>query len=373
MRSKIFTFVCLALITLLLLSTAFLSCNKAKKDGSVSVPPADTTTNHKSPTKFMNVTAVLVDSTGKPLRGLFCTVIPDSIPQDFILPFYPEIGAWTDSSGKFTTAALSNTTDILTVYLKAGCKAGMYAKSISLRETDTSLGNIIIPLNPVSIDISGTVTKCNNEPANIGTVMIEEDVPGIAPENQKRYLALVKADGTFKFALPSCPKTDSVPVMIHYQDPTGTQIGNRVYYSIKNSGNNVGKIAACNNADTTQFITYTFDSTSHTYYFPDNPDSHPENPVWTFFFAVNPVAEDTLIYFGIDGKMAVGKPGLSLVQFDIHPGYGEHAASPPVVNITEYGPVGGYIAGDIKLQIEKLDTSHSGIDAKCSFRVKRKQ
>lgn len=383
MRFKIARLIRFVFAVLLLIFVAFNSCKKIKKDGSNVVspptpPPADTAVDTTPPpTKLINMTAVLLDSTGKPLRGLFYTVIPKSIPVDFNAIYYnPRAGRWSDSMGNLNAPVLSRTDNVLTVYLHTGCSMAMYTKSFSTRDTDINLGNISIASSTLSSIITGRVTSCNSDPVKTGTVVIKEDIYNTPPQYQKQYRVRVEADGTFKFAFPVCATTDSVPVIMYLEDANGLQVGDRVYYSIKYPEKNIEKIEACNDSDTTQFITYSVDSSSHTYYFPDNPNAHPENPVWSFFSAGNIYSADTLIYFGIDGVLAVGKPGLALVQFDIQPGYGLFLPPPPVVNITEDGPVGGYIAGNIKLKMEKNDSppqSPALSDAKCSFRVKRKQ
>ena len=247
----------------------------------------------------------------------------------------------------------------------------------SCKKVDDANQNPVIPRvdstknsvdTTISCIITGTVVDCNNNLVKSGNIILEE----YNFLDQKRYESPINADGTFNFNF-TVYKTDSIPVIIYAEDPSGQQIGNRVYFSLHSPGNNIGKITACTNTDTSQFLKITLDTSEHTYYFPDNPNSHPENPIWTFITAGDPMKGETQIYFGIDGLLAVGKPGLSLVEFDIDPGYGEHPETPPVVIITEYGPIGGYIAGNIKLKLETSDDTHSIHDATCSFRVKRKQ
>jgi hypothetical protein len=376
MRLNTTKLVCFLSAIFLLIFIVFNSCKKVKKEANeTEIPSVDTTSipDDIPHTEFMNVAAVLLDSAGNPLPGLFYTIIPTAIPKDFSLPYFPEAGSWTDSLGNLNTVALTNTDNILTVYPSSDCSSAIFSKSFHTLNTDVNLGNLIIPPDTMSIIVTGMIAGCNNDALRTGTVIIEKDIELISAQNPKQYRAPLKPDGTFEFVLPACNKTEPVPVIIHAEDASGLQVGNRIYFSLNYPENNIGKITACNNSDTTQFIKYTFGSTYHTYYFPDNPNSHPENPAWTFLTAGNPMAGDTMVYFGIDGIPAVGKPGLSLVEFDIDPGYGEYAETPPVVIITEYGPIGGYIAGNIKLKIETLGDSHSIYDATCSFRVKRKQ
>ena len=260
-----------------------------------------------------------------------------------------------------------NTAYILKVSQSLNCGTFDYSKNFTTVNINLDLGNIIIQTNEISVTVTGTVVDCNNNLIKTGNIILEE----YNFEDRNKYQSSINPDGTFKLTFTVC-KTDSIPVIIYAEDASGLQIGNRVYFSLHSPENNIGKITACTNTDTTQFLKITLDTSEYTYYFPDNPDSHPENPGWTFITAGNRMKGETQVYFGIDGFLAIGKPGLSLIEFDIDPGYDEHSEYVPIVNITEDGPIGGYIAGNIKLKVETLDT-HSIHDASCSFRVKRKQ
>jgi hypothetical protein len=73
--------------------------------------------------------------------------------------------------------------------------------------------------------------------------------------------------------------------------------------------------------------------------------------------------------------VAVGSPTLSIDEFDIGADYGRYVTDTtplPIVNLTEYGPVGGYMAGYIKVKIQNLNDL-SVHDAICNFRVKRSE
>jgi hypothetical protein len=375
MEVKIAKHICFLLASIfLLVFIAFNSCKKIDHTKTSTTVPHDTTVPKDSPhTEFMKVTAVLMDSAGKPLSNVFYTIIPKSIPNDFILPYYPNAGGWTDSLGNLNTVGLTNTDNVLTVYKNSSCSTVEYSKSFHTLDTNINLGTILIRLDTISTLVSGTIFDCNNNSLKTGIVIIEDGIYNSSPQKQKQYKISIKTDGTFSFALPVCNKTDSVPVIMYAEDASGLQMGNRLYFSLHSPENKIEKITACSNTDTTQFLKITLDSSGYVYPFVDNPNSHPEaGSVWTYITGQNQPDGELVVNFGIDGVLAVGKPGLSLVQFDIEPNYSE-ADSPPVVAITEDGPIGGYIAGIIKLKLESLDTTHSLHDASCSFRVRRKQ
>jgi hypothetical protein len=373
MQVKMAKPVCFLLATtnFLLLFVFFNSCKKIHETKASTVSSTDTTKHSNdtvqidSSTIRVKLTGKLLDSLGKPLSNFFYAIKPVSNPDTI----YFSSGI-TDSLGKINNYDLHlKTAYILIVY--EFCGTPIYSKSFNTFNTDIDLGNIIVPPDSISTIVTGRVVDCNNNLLTTGNIIVE----GVLFKNllnPRRYEASIKPDGTFKLQFPICNKSDSAPVIIYASDANGTQVGNRVYFSLHYPETDIGKIEACNNSDTLQFFNYTIDSIHYSLYPPDNPDAHPETPNWTFFFGGNLLTGGTYVYFGIDGYLAVNKPGLSLIEFDIYPGYGE-AETPPIVNITEDGPIGGYISGNIKLQIETLDDSHSIHDASCNFRVKRKQ
>jgi hypothetical protein len=365
MESKIAKHVCFLLAAFFLLIFIFNSCKKVRDTNRTRIPSvsvdsvkADSVVIPKDTTGFIEVKATLMDNAGKPLSNTYYTISTLSYP-DKIASYF------TDSSGSLYNTTFKNTTHVLSVYATENCGTAFFSKIFVTHDSDTDLGIIVVPADTVIGTVAGTIVDCSNNPVTTGKVILSKEL--------NNYTAEIKGDGTFSFTLPLCNKTDSVPVIIYAEDASGQQIGNRVYFSLNSPATNIGKIKACNNLDTLQFFNYTIDSAHYSLYPPDNPYAHPETPNWTFFSGGNQLTGGTFVYFGIEGYLAVNKPGLSLVQFDIYPGYGEHPETPPIVNITEDGPIGGYIAGNIKLKIETLDESHSIHDATCSFRVKRKQ
>jgi len=374
MQLKIAKQVCFIMATFFLLLLFFFnSCKKVPDRNRNSVSRVDTIVVPKDTirTEFMNVTSVLLDSGGNPLSGVFYTIIPTSIPSGFSLPYNPYIGGYTNAAGKLYAVAITNTANVLTVYQYAKCGTALYSKSFNTLNTDIDLGNIIVPPDTVTSIISGTVVDCSLNSVKTGSVILEEDYSSAA--NRRTFKAQIKPNGTFQFSLPVCNKTDSLPVIIYVADVNGFQTGNRVYFGIHYPVNNIGKISACNNSDTSEFINYTVDSNQYLLYSPSNPNYHPENPAWTFLRAGNQElhASSPGIYFGIDGYLAVGKPGLTLVEFDL-PNLSEETDTNPLVTISEDGPVGGYLAGNIRLKVVGIDST-TKYNASCTFRVKRQQ
>jgi hypothetical protein len=368
MQLKIAKRLCFLIASIfLLIFIAFNSCKKVDDTNQNPViPRVDSTKNSVDTTKNTDtsktiVTARLLDSSGKALSNAPCIFISYNLPNS-------GFEAFSDSLGNVKIILDKNTSYILRVSQSLNCGTFNYSKNFTTVDINLDLGNLVIKTDATSYTVTGTVVDCNNNLVKTGNIILEE----YNYQDRNNIQSSINPDGTFKLTFTVC-KTDSVPVIIYAEDPSGQQIGNRIYFSLHSPENNIGKITACTNTDTSQFLKITIDTSEYIYSFVDNSNSHPEaGLVWTYITGQNQMTGPFEVNFGIDGFLAVGKPNLSLVQFDIEPKYSE-ADSPPFVVITEDGPIGGYIAGNIKLKLETLDDTHSIHDATCIFRVKRKQ
>jgi hypothetical protein len=234
------------------------------------------------------------------------------------------------------------------------------------------LGSFVV--EPVSAIIIGTAVDCNNNPVKNGSVTAEVDIQNTDPNNsnliiQQRYHSSINADGSFQLRVPVC-KTDSVGAAIYVEDATGNQVGNKVFYSIHYPATNIGKIQGCNSTDTLQFLNITIDSNKYSFH-PNHFIETPGDLTSTFIIADQlPTDAD----FRLFGFLAVGKPNLNLLQFELFENGDqyEYFGFGFLVNINEYGPVGGYIAGNIQDTLYDIQQRIYRA-ATVNFRVKRKQ
>lgn len=348
---------------LLLFFFIFNSCKKVHDKNSTQIPhvPVDSVKIPKDTIGTINVTARLLDSLGKPLANVVYLMISSTTS-----PNQTTSGS-TDSSGNIKNIIAKSANYILYVYASDYC-GPLYSQAFITLNTDISLGNIVVPI--MTFMVTGTVIDCNNNVVNTGKVFLQF--------LHKDSSSSINADGTFNFVLPSCNKTDSIPVILWAADANGLQTGNRLYFSLHLGNNDVGKIFGCYiDSGTNEFMKYSVDSTHYSFVSPADPFSESVDPAthWMFIGGGN-LNSGTApgVYFALTGNVGVGSTDVSIDEFNIFPDYGRHVTNStpqPIVNITEYGPIGGYIAGNItKIKIEDLK-DQSVHDATCSFRIKR--
>ena len=310
----------------------------------------------------VKVTAKLVDNAGNPLPNLFVAVASESDPQSKYIKA-------SDSQGNVVLYPTENDVKLLSVYGSLNCGSPIFSTSFSTTNRDTSLGTLTIS-NLITANVSGSIADCNNSPVTSGYVIVQKD--------QKNYRYAINSDGTFNFSIPICNATDPESVTMIAEDNTTSQTGAPVNVSLNAGNNNVGSLTACANSSSGEYINYTIDSVHYALVSPVDTFTETINPGtnWTGIGGTDRSGTDLSVGFTLTGTVAVGSPDVSIDEFDIgNNDYGRYvdATTPaPIVNITEYGPVGGYIAGNIKVKIQNLH-DNSVHDATCNFRVKRKE
>ena len=175
------------------------------------------------------------------------------------------------------------------------------------------------------------------------------------------------------FCFNNC--SSSTPVTYFVVDNTGGQQSNPVTTTINAGNTNVGVVNACGTS-TQQFINFTVDGTPHNFVYPaDSLDGNSYSQGTTFTTTnVNGYspASNKSIYFTFNGG-ATGTFPLSFVMAQL-PGFVTDSltmivSSPINVTMTEFGSVGGFIAGNFSGTLYTNGTvAHPVV---CSFRVRR--
>ena len=309
----------------------------------------------------VKVTGKLIDNAGNPLPNLFVKISPASNPQY-------KLTAISDSQGNVVVYTLENNMNLITVYGSLNCGTPVFSTNLTTINRDTTFGSLSIS-NLIKANVSGSIVDCNNNPVTSGSVIVQKD--------NINYQYAINSNGTFNFSIPVCNATDPEPVTIIAEDNSTLQTGDPVSISLNNGSNSVGTLKACTNNSSLEFMNFTVDSAHYSLASPVDTFSESVEPGtnWTGISGQDISGSVPSVFFYLTGTVAVGSPDVSIDEFDIGSNYGRYGDSttpPPIVNITEYGPVGGYIGGYIKVKIENLN-DHSVHDATCSFRVKRKE
>lgn len=282
--------------------------------------------------------------------------------------------AYTDSTGHLVFKVPSNGGQIMYAIAPCGRKVGIREVSI-VEEYDFGLINIgSFPLtNPFTI--SGTVMDCNAAPVANGYVTINLD--------GRNYRTDVVA-GTFSTVIDRCNNLGVLAELSAYDQSSG-QTSLKKQVQVSSATVNAGELVACTQGSG-EFLTYTL----------GGRESHYSRPADTLyaqeevFYIYEGDYYDTVLYVtcrqGIRPDQNFlymqfrGRPGkerlldLSIynanyvdmgTSFTLDPTQG-----PYPVNMTEYGPVGGYIAGNFTA---KLSGVLGPPTINVSFRVKRRE
>lgn len=218
--------------------------------------------------------------------------------------------------------------------------------------SDFNAGTISVTVpQPNSFTISGTVNTCNNTPVTNGyaTIMLEG----------KTYTAIIN-NGSFSMPVTRC-NTNAVTATINVLDNVNNQQNSTlITVSVSNTNVNIGTVQACG-ISLNEFLNFTVDSVTY------NMDS-----LYAFFkngltnfggSRSNPLSQIVANYSG-------SMTGLQSTGMSINiPGAGYSFYSD--VNITEYGNVGQYLAGNFSKNVLVATNQYKMFSG--SFRIKRTQ
>jgi hypothetical protein len=306
----------------------------------------------------VNFSFTLLTSSGAPVPQIWASVVNVSNPADTL---------WflTDSSGYAHGRLSENSNFIVNIAGSRTCGNSLYSKSFSTSMSNLSLGDINVSGLSMAT-MTGTVTDCNGSTVTSGYLLVDKD--------SYRINVPLTTSGTFSFTTIVCNTVDSEIVSIIPVDAITQQAGYAVTIPIKAGNNSTGALPACVTADVTgQYINYSVDGTNYSYTSP--PDTILQTSDFNTYItnigasANLPYWEVGMIFYnnGIGIGSSQDLDGFSCPQL-------QSSIIPPInVSITEYDPVGGYIAGYFTGKVEKSSTDTSAYTVHCTFRVKRYQ
>lgn len=282
--------------------------------------------------------------------------------------------AWTDSAGNICGKVPKNEGLMLEVLDQ--CNQVAYTQAIGPFSGNTNLGTISVTLGgPNTVTITGTLKNCANSNVTNGAVTVYTG-------NSYSYIVPV-TNGSFSFTLIKCG-TAPISFSVKGVDLSTLQ-ESLVYTGTGNTGTvNIGDLQACGNV--TEFIEYIINGVPHTWVDLGGPNEvFVMDSVATGGFitksnvfaqwVVNNNAETT--YFSFKNNETPGTyplDGSNMWDIKVEDPLGNTWAlrqivSPnPQVNITAFGPTGGYIEGNFNVMMGPNPTP---VNVVCHFKVKR--
>jgi hypothetical protein len=304
----------------------------------------------------------VVDGTGQPVSGVYVNIVPTTSNS------WSHAGGYTDSTGHVSVLVTANASYTLSIYGDCGSwNNPAYTQDFSVGTTPVDLGNITLT-GPSVANVSGTV-ECTGSPL--------ADAYVVMTKGYYNFRYPVNADGTYSFTTTIC--SGSAPVTLVAENLSTMQSGTSQTFTLVSGNNTVPALQACT-FTIEQFIHYSVNGTSYSADYPADSIYHGVNT------QVTPPA--SVIY---GSGPSIGTPGLinfSFTQNGIAAGNSQTLLSfygtgitdssavltgTPVVNITEYGNVGEFIAGNFVCTITTGPPPGTANNVTCSFRARRRQ
>jgi len=309
------------------------------------------------PGNYVQLDCTIKDGDGNPIPYTLVRVSVVSAP-------YMARYGYTDSSGYVQGAVPDNSQLLLEVFTNYTCNTPVYSQTFTTTSSNLSLG--VITVGPTTLGIAtvtGTVTDCTNNPVTNGYLIVEES--GFF----SRYD--LSNTGAFSFSRILC--NSSAAVSIFAEDLASSQQSTPITQTLVPGANAIGNLQACG-VSIAEFITYTINGgPTVTMAAPADSVAHTGNgSALSNIVYGNQAGNINNINFAFDNAN-IGAGSTQILQYFYATQINNQnttIVTANVVNITEYGPVGQFIAGNFTTTL--IDTSTSTTyTVVCSFRVRR--
>ena len=322
--------------------------------------------NCDQPDEYVYFDCTILDADGQPLPYVWVklTVVSN--------PWNSRYG-YTDSSGYVGGIVPANETLKLEVFTNYSCNSSVYTQEFSTTSSDLSLGNLLVPNTTLSqATVTGTVNDCNNTPVTNGyLILLSGNVP---------YRYELSNAGSYSFTKLLCSGAETVTLI--GEDVNSGQQSTPLSYLLNNGANNVPLIQACG-VSIDQFINYSINGVNYNMSYPvdsvfsfPNPQTSPPRIEVHGSSATNGGGSTTLSYLSFyfsDAGIAAGSTQNLLGFYTRDITESSTIPSPIAVNITEYGNVGEYIAGNFNGALMGAAPTFTIYNITCSFRIRRSQ
>jgi hypothetical protein len=310
------------------------------------------------PSNFVQFTARFIDASGQPVRHAMVRIYRTATPTDGRVGF-------TDSTGYVSGAIPNNAQLTLEVFNDPICTNVIYTQSITTTTQNIALGDVTVP-GANTAAVSGTVQNCTGNAVTNGFVIVEN--------GYYYYRYPLDNNGIFRFNTTLCGASSSVTLVA--EDMSAMQQSNSFPFTIFTGNNDVGVLTACGTS-TSQFINYTINGVATSFVPPVDSISQwymqtPETGASAFRNIPGGTSASNVFFNFSSSGIAAGSTQ-QLVQFYTNqPVDSFQILTPILVNITEYGPVGQFVAGNFTGTLTGGAPANTAYAITCSFRFRRR-
>jgi hypothetical protein len=269
---------------------------------------------------------------------------------------------YTDAQGYISGGVPVNAQLIIQVVGEWGCNNALYSQNFTTGTTDISLGNLVLPTSATA-EVSGKVVDCNAIGVANGSLIMFRNGMNL------RYP--VTNNGVFSFITSVCSAGSSISLIgqdlaLNVQSP-------QTNFTINSGINNTGNLTACT-INTSTFVNFSVNGNSYVYTSPvDNIGLNGINNGYEVFAGRIPDVVLSYARFRFSNVGIGTNTNVPLLTYNSTDVYANGSVTPNsvMVNITEFGPVNGYISGNFSGTINNTSAPNSPFAITCSFRVLR--
>ena len=276
-------------------------------------------------------------------------------------------GGITNATGYVSGIVPANSQLQLEVYTNYyyGCPTPIYSQLITTGNTNLALSITIPNSAPLQADVTGSVIDCNGLPVTNGYLIMQD--------GWYNYRYALNNLGQYNFSKIMCNSSSNVTFIA--EDATSAQQSTPLPYTINSGNNSIQNLQACG-ISINQYINYSVNGTSYSM----------TAPADSFLMYVNPqVTPSTIGIYNI-GRTS-GSVSYTFTGTGISAGSTQvlnsfytsqiqdttTISSPINVNITEYGAIGQFIAGNFTGTLTGNGPAFTMYNIICTFRIRRSQ
>ncbi|MFM7711109.1 MAG: hypothetical protein ACKO5C_09355, partial [Ferruginibacter sp.] len=258
------------------------------------------------------------------------------------------------------------------VFTDLQCGTPAFSQTFTTTTLDVSLGNVVIPVtNTFLANVTGSVTDCSGNPVSNGYILMRN--------GSNYYRHTLSATGTYDFNTILCNATE--PVSFIAEDLGNLQQSAPLDYMLQAGNNAIPAMQACG-TNINQFFNYSVNGTNYAITYPTD----------SLFMFTNPqVTPSRIEVHGYSPSTGTTPPqyrnvSLHFAEAGIAVGSSQPMSlfytsaitdtttitTPILVNITEYGPIGGFIAGNFNGSLTGAPPTGTIYNITGSFRVRRR-
>lgn len=310
--------------------------------------------NCDQPTYYVQFNCTIKNSSGNP--------VPYTLVKITVVGTNNSGWGYTDSSGYVGGPVPANTNLLLEVLPGFGCTTPLYSQTFTVTIADKSFGVITIPTSNNIAMLNGTVTDCVNTPVTNGYIVMKEgDIFTRYPLNNA---------GTYNVSKFFCTFPQTITLI--GEDITNAQQSAFTSKVVNAGANTISTIQACG-VSTQQFVNYIINGITYSYTAPADTFSYFNNILSSISITATTIPASGQTSFGMSNAAIATGSNQNLLFFYPAQIFDSMSMNVPIpVYISEYGPIGQFVAGSFTGTFTGKPPTNTQYNATCNFRIRRR-